>query len=54
MADAVIVGAGPAGASCALWLKMPGFKPCIVERRGALGGLQNESSYPSMVIIRIK
>jgi thioredoxin reductase len=43
--DAIIVGGGPAGASCALWLHQLGFLPCIVERRGKLGGLQNESPY---------
>jgi len=41
--DAIIVGGGPAGASCALWLKQLGLRPCIVERRPSLGGLQNES-----------
>lgn len=41
--DAIIVGGGPAGASCALWLKQLGLRPCIVERRSTLGGLQNES-----------
>ncbi|CAJ0808361.1 Thioredoxin reductase [Ralstonia psammae] len=48
--DAVIVGGGPAGASCALWLKLLGFQPCIVERRAILGGLQNESPYPNVWI----
>lgn len=41
--DAIIVGGGPAGASCALWLKQLGLRPCIIERRASLGGLQNES-----------
>ncbi|RDU96064.1 NAD(P)/FAD-dependent oxidoreductase [Trinickia dinghuensis] len=45
--DAIIVGGGPAGASCALWLKLLGFQPCIVEQRSELGGLQNESPYPN-------
>lgn len=48
--DAAIIGGGPAGASCALWLKMLGFKPYLVERRAALGGLQNESPYPNQWI----
>lgn len=43
--DAVVVGGGPAGASCALWLKLLGFRPSIVERRSRLGGLQIESPY---------
>lgn len=51
--DAVIIGGGPAGASCALWLKMLGFEPCIVERRTTLGGLQAESPYPNDWIVSI-
>lgn len=47
MFDAVIIGGGPAGASCALWLKMLGFRPCLVERRPTLGGLQNDNPYPN-------
>lgn len=53
MFDSIIVGGGPAGASCALWLKMLGFKPCIVERRATLGGLQNENPYPNQWIAPI-
>jgi thioredoxin reductase (NADPH) len=43
--DAVIIGGGPAGASCALWLKQLGFNPCIIDSRPRLGGLQNQSPY---------
>jgi thioredoxin reductase (NADPH) len=43
--DTIIVGGGPAGASCALWLKLLGFQPCIIEHRTRLGGLQNDSPY---------
>ena len=38
--DAIIVGAGPAGVSCALWLKQLGFKPLLVEKNESCGGLQ--------------
>ncbi len=48
--DAIIIGGGPAGSSCALWLKMLGYKPCILEIRSRLGGLQNESPYPNQWI----
>jgi thioredoxin reductase len=44
-ADVVILGGGPAGASCALWLKQTGHEPCIIERRSSLGGIQNDSPY---------
>jgi thioredoxin reductase (NADPH) len=44
-ADAIILGGGPAGASCALWLKQMGHEPFIVERRERLGGLQNDNPY---------
>lgn len=53
MFDAVIIGGGPAGASCAIWLKMLGFRPCIVERRPALGGLQNDNPYPNKWIASV-
>lgn len=36
----VILGGGPAGMSCALWLKHYNFNPVLIERREALGGLQ--------------
>jgi len=49
--DAVIVGGGPAGASCALWLKLLGFRPVIIERRPRLGGLQNDSPYGNAWIV---
>ena len=43
--DVLIIGGGPAGCSCALWLKHLGFNPLIVEIKGRLGGLQNDSPY---------
>jgi thioredoxin reductase (NADPH) len=45
MFDSIIIGGGPAGASCALWLKQLGFEPCIVEKSNRVGGLQNVSPY---------
>ncbi|NEQ95465.1 MAG: NAD(P)/FAD-dependent oxidoreductase [Cyanothece sp. SIO2G6] len=35
-----IIGGGPAGMSCALWLKHLGFQPIIFEQNAQLGGLQ--------------
>jgi len=49
--DVVIIGGGPAGCSCALWLKHLGLKPLIVERSECLGGLQNFSPYPNVWIL---
>ncbi|MGK7901670.1 MAG: NAD(P)/FAD-dependent oxidoreductase [Hormoscilla sp.] len=40
-----IVGGGPAGMSCALWLKNLGFLPMIVEKNQRLGGLQQLSLF---------
>ena len=37
--DAVIIGAGPAGASCAVWLAHLGFNPIIIDRAPVIGGL---------------
>lgn len=45
MFDALIVGGGPAGVSCALWLKQLGFKPALVEKRDRCGGLQLANPY---------
>lgn len=37
--DAIIIGAGAAGASCALWLARLGFSPLLVEAGTQIGGL---------------
>ena len=37
--DAIIVGAGPAGASCAVWLRHLGLDPLIIESTDRIGGL---------------
>ncbi len=39
MFDAVIVGAGAAGASCAVWLARLGFAPVVVDAAPRVGGL---------------
>jgi thioredoxin reductase (NADPH) len=36
----VIIGGGPAGMSCALWLQHLNFNPILIEKTEALGGLQ--------------
>ena len=38
--DVIIIGGGPAGAQCGLWLKMLGYNPVILEKADKLGGLQ--------------
>lgn len=43
--SAIIVGGGPAGCQCALWLKTLGHFPIIIERSNKLGGLQNDNPY---------
>lgn len=35
-----IIGGGPAGMSCALWLANFGYRPIMIEADSALGGLQ--------------
>ena len=37
--DAIIVGAGPAGASCAVWLRHLGLDPLVIESTDRIGGL---------------
>jgi len=43
--DAIVVGAGPAGASCAVWLKQLGFDPLLLESASEPGGLLRSNSY---------
>ena len=45
MHDAVVVGGGPAGVTCAVWLKQLGFHVVLVERRDQCGGLQTINPY---------
>jgi len=42
-----IVGGGPAGMSCALWLHNYGLSPLIIEQEDALGGMARMSPYPN-------
>jgi thioredoxin reductase (NADPH) len=42
-----IVGGGPAGMSCALWLANDGLGPIIIEQAPALGGMARASPYPN-------
>jgi thioredoxin reductase (NADPH) len=41
-----IVGGGPAGMSCALWLANYGLHPLIIEQEERLGGMARASPYP--------
>lgn len=43
--DAVIVGGGPAGASCAIWLARLGLSPLLIEANSRLGGLGNDNPF---------
>jgi thioredoxin reductase len=43
--DAAIVGAGPAGASCALWLARLGCRAILIEAGGSPGGLLRETPF---------
>ena len=49
--DVVVIGGGPAGASAAVWLKMLGFRPLVVEARSQLGGLQTINPYANEWIV---
>ena len=50
---AAIIGGGPAGCECALWLQMMGLHPIILERSDHLGGLQNLSPYQNQWIVGV-
>lgn len=41
----IIIGAGPAGASCALWLHQLGCPVLLLEKNASVGGLQQFSPY---------
>lgn len=43
--DAIVIGAGPAGASCAVWLKQLGLRVLLVEEAAQPGGLLRTNSY---------
>ncbi|WP_454692132.1 NAD(P)/FAD-dependent oxidoreductase [Achromobacter aloeverae] len=43
--DAIIVGGGPAGASCAIWLARLGLAPLLVEAGARPGGLPNDNPF---------
>ena len=49
--DVIILGGGPAGCQCALWLQMFGYRPCIIESRPHLGGLQNDNPYLDLSLV---
>jgi thioredoxin reductase (NADPH) len=42
-----VIGGGPAGMSCALWLHNYELRPVIIERDAALGGMARRSPYPN-------
>ncbi len=42
-----IIGGGPAGMSCALWLGNYGLHPIIIEKESALGGMARRDPYPN-------
>jgi thioredoxin reductase len=43
--DVIVVGAGPAGAACALWAHQLGLRVLLLEAASAAGGLQRRSPY---------
>jgi len=49
--DVIILGGGPAGAQCALWLKMLGLNPAVVEINDSFGGLQRQNPYQNNWIV---
>ncbi len=54
MKTAIILGGGPAGCQCALWLKMLGLDPVIVEKTNKLGGLQHFNPYQNNWLIGMR
>ena len=46
----LIIGGGPAGISCAIWLKKLGVECVLLEASAQLGGLQTRSPYENLWI----
>lgn len=46
----IIIGGGPAGLSCAIWLTRLGVSSLLLESSGGLGGLQTRSPYENLWI----
>ncbi len=46
----IIIGGGPAGLSCAIWLTKLGVNSLLLEASGILGGLQTRSPYENLWI----
>ena len=46
----IIIGGGPAGLSCAIWLKKLDVDALLLEASGILGGLQTRSPYENLWI----
>jgi len=44
--DVLVIGAGPSGVSCAVWLARLGFAPVLIEAASAIGGLCLSHDYP--------
>lgn len=51
MKSIIILGGGPAGCECALWLKMLGLSVILIEQTDKLGGLQAHSPYQNNWIV---
>lgn len=49
----IIVGGGPAGASCALWLNNMGYQPYLIEAENDLGGLLRNNLYLNNSVLGI-
>ena len=50
----VVIGAGPAGSACALWLHQLGCPVLLVDRNAQAGGLQQFSPYENLWIPSIR
>src|SRR5436305_11163159 len=46
-----IIGGGPAGMSCALWLPNYGLHPVVIEQGSGLGGMARMSPYPNQWLL---
>lgn len=51
MEKVVVIGAGPGGSNCAIWLKQLGYDVLLIDKEEGAGGLQRKNPYTNSWIV---
>lgn len=51
MEKVVVIGAGPGGSNCAIWLKQLGYDVLLIDKEEGAGGLQRQNPYTNSWIV---